>query len=89
MSPAGWSCRIVGDSRRPNSQNKSQNRGICNREHIPRFCELYRARGGGPPSVTMRQSHAAGGKLFVDYAADGAPVVVGRLTDEHVWTPNK
>ncbi|MET4519311.1 transposase [Bradyrhizobium sp. I1.7.5] len=38
--------------------------------------------------MTMRQSHAAGDKLFVDYAADGEPVVVGH-TDEHVWTPNK
>jgi hypothetical protein len=26
--------------------------------------------------VTMRQSHAAGDKLFVDYAGDGVPVVI-------------
>jgi tetratricopeptide (TPR) repeat protein len=28
----------------------------------------------------MRQSHAAGDKLFVDYAGDGIPVVIDRLT---------
>jgi transposase len=26
----------------------------------------------------MRQSHAAGDKLFVDYAGDGVPVVIDR-----------
>lgn len=46
-----------------------------------RFCELYRARQGRR-SVTMRQAHAAGDKLFVDYAGDGVPVVVDRLTGE-------
>src|SRR5258708_34821688 len=30
----------------------------------------------------MRQSHAAGDKLFVDYAGDGVPVVIDRLTGE-------
>jgi transposase len=33
-------------------------------------------------SVTMRQTHAAGERLFVDYAGDGVPVVVDRLTGE-------
>jgi transposase len=46
-----------------------------------RFCELYRA-WEGRLSVTMRQSHAAGDKLFVDYAGDGIPVVIDRLTGE-------
>ncbi len=46
-----------------------------------RFCELYRACEGRL-SVTMRQAHAAGDKLFVDYAGDGVPVVVDRLTGE-------
>lgn len=46
-----------------------------------RFCELYRAWEGRLP-VTMRQSHAAGDKLFVDYAGDGVPVVIDRLTGE-------
>ncbi len=32
--------------------------------------------------MTMRQAHAAGDKLFVDYAGDGVPVVVDRLTGE-------
>jgi transposase len=45
-----------------------------------RFCELYRG-WEGRLSVTMRQSHAAGDKLFVDYAGDGVPVV-DRLTGE-------
>lgn len=30
--------------------------------------------------MTMRQLHAAGHKLFVDYAGDGVPVVTDRLT---------
>jgi transposase len=30
----------------------------------------------------MRQTHAAGERLFVDYAGDGAPVVIDRLTGE-------
>src|ERR1700758_1496273 len=46
-----------------------------------RFCELYRA-WEGKLSVTMRQSHAGGDKLFVDYAGDTAPVVIDRLTGE-------
>ena len=46
-----------------------------------RFCELYRA-WEGRLSVTMRQSHPAGDKLFVDYAGDGVPVVIDRLTGE-------
>lgn len=46
-----------------------------------RFCELYRAFAR-TFSVTMRQTHAAGERLFVDYAGDGVPVVVDRLTGE-------
>ena len=46
-----------------------------------RFCELYRAFEGRLP-VTMRQTHVAGDKLFVDYAGDGVPVVIDRLTGE-------
>jgi len=46
-----------------------------------RFCELYRA-WEGKLSVTMRQTHAGGDKLFVDYAGDTAPVVIDRLTGE-------
>jgi hypothetical protein len=46
-----------------------------------RFCELYRA-WEGRLSMTMRQSHAAGDKLFVDYAGDGVPVVIDRRTGE-------
>jgi len=46
-----------------------------------RFCELYRSFEERLP-VTMRQSHAAGEKLFVDYAGDGVPIVIDRLTGE-------
>jgi transposase len=46
-----------------------------------RFCELYRA-WEGKRSVTMRQSHAGGEKLFVDYAGDTVPVIIDRLTGE-------
>src|SRR5690242_20378023 len=44
-----------------------------------RFCELYRAWVSRVP-VTMRQTHASGDKLFVDYAGDTVPVIVDRLT---------
>jgi len=46
-----------------------------------RFCELYRAFAK-TLSVTMRQTYAAGERLFVDYAGDGVPVVIDRLTGE-------
>ena len=44
----------------------------------PRFWELYRAFES-KLSPTMRQTHGAGERLFVDYAGDGVPVV-DRLT---------
>ncbi len=46
-----------------------------------RFCDLYRS-WEGKLSVTMRQSHAGGEKLFVDYAGDPVPVIVDRLSGE-------
>ena len=46
-----------------------------------RFCELYRS-WEGKLSVTMRQTHGGGDKLFVDYAGDTVPVIVDRLTGE-------
>ena len=46
-----------------------------------RFCELYRTFEA-KLSPTMRQTHAAGERLFVDYAGDGVPVVIDRLTGE-------
>jgi transposase len=46
-----------------------------------RFCDLYRS-WEGRLSVTMRQSHAGGEKLFVDYAGDTVPVIVDRLSGE-------
>ena len=42
-----------------------------------RFCELYRG-WASRISVTMRQSHAGGDKLFVDYAGDTVPVIIDR-----------
>ena len=44
-----------------------------------RFCELYRT-WASRLSVTMRQTHAGGDKLFVDYAGDTVPVIVDRLS---------
>jgi DNA replication protein DnaC len=35
----------------------------------------------------MRQTHAAGERLFVDYAGDGVPVVIDRLTGEVRMAP--
>jgi transposase len=46
-----------------------------------RFCELYRS-WEGKLSVTMRQTHVGGDKLFVDYAGDTMPVIIDRLTGE-------
>jgi len=46
-----------------------------------RFCELFRA-WEGKLAVTMRQTHIAGEKLFVDYAGDRVPVIIDRLTGE-------
>src|SRR6516225_926283 len=46
-----------------------------------RFCELYRS-WEGKLSVTMRQTHVGGDKLFVDYAGDTVPVTIDRLTGE-------
>jgi len=46
-----------------------------------RFCELYRGFES-TLSPTMRQTHAAGERLFVDYAGDGVAVVIDRLTGE-------
>ena len=46
-----------------------------------RFCELYRGFET-KLSPTMRQTHAGGERLFVDYAGDGVPVVIDRLTGE-------
>src|SRR6202040_1970896 len=51
-------------------------------------CERWLASGGfyrafeSRLPVTMRQTHAAGERLFVDYAGDGVPVVIDWLTGE-------
>jgi transposase len=42
-----------------------------------RWCELYRA-WEGRLSPTMRQSHLAGERLFVDYAGQTVEIVDGR-----------
>src|SRR5487761_2795434 len=46
-----------------------------------RFCELFRGFEK-TLSPTMRQSHAAGERLFVDYAGDGVPVLIDNRTGE-------
>lgn len=58
-------------------------------EYIAANRSGYSARGsdlyGGfekTRSVTMRQTHGAGERPFVDYAGDGVPVVIDRLTGE-------
>jgi len=43
-----------------------------------RFCDLYR-NWASRLSVTMRQTHSGGDKLFVDYAGDAVPVIIDRL----------
>src|SRR3979490_3610394 len=43
-----------------------------------RFCELYRG-WASRISVTTRQTHAGGDKLFVDYAGDAVRGILGRL----------
>lgn len=40
-----------------------------------RYCDLYRGWAMKPP-VTIRQDHAAGDKLFVDYAGDTVTVLL-------------
>ena len=52
-----------------------------------RFCDLFRGWEGRLP-VTMRQTHAGGEKLFVDYAGDKVPVVdrlTGEIRDAHIF----
>ncbi|WP_287003549.1 IS21 family transposase [Sphingobium sp.] len=46
-----------------------------------RFCDLFRRWEGRLPLV-MRQSHAGGERLFLDYAGDTVPVVINRRTGE-------
>ena len=48
--------------------------------HYSRFCELYRG-WASRISVTMRQTHAGGDKLFVDYTGDTVPVIICRSMD--------
>jgi transposase len=45
------------------------------------FCVVYRSFEK-TLWVTMRKTHAAGERLFVDYAGDDVPVVIDRLTGE-------
>src|SRR5690349_18467480 len=46
-----------------------------------RFCDLYRSWRAKLP-FTMRQTHAGGDKLFVEYAGDTVSVIVDRVTGE-------
>src|SRR6185503_2663781 len=48
---------------------------------VPLFALLRAVPGLGLAHlVTMRQTHAGGDKLFVDYAGDTVPVVIDRLS---------
>ena len=52
-----------------------------------RYCDLFRRWEGRLPLV-MRQSHAGGERLFVDYAGDTVPVVdrkTGEVRDAHIF----
>lgn len=53
-----------------------------------RFCELYRG-WASRVSVTMRQTHAGGDKLFVDYAGDTVPVSVENGCRSHLFTGSR
>jgi len=53
-----------------------------------RFCELYRS-WEGRLSVTMRQSHVGGDKLFVDYAGDGGAISPIRSTSLGFSAPER
>ncbi len=46
-----------------------------------RWCDLFR-NWEGRLSLVMRQSHAGGEKMFVDYAGDTVPVLIDRRTGE-------
>ena len=48
-----------------------------------RFCDLYIDWRRGV-SATMRQTHVAGEKLFVDYAGDTVPVFDGATGEERI-----
>src|SRR6202035_3391662 len=71
----------VADSHAPRNNTPETRLPGCPVEYIAenpggysysRFCELYRAFESRLP-VTMRQTHPAGERLFVDYAGDGVP----------------
>jgi len=47
---------------------------ICDRQHISRFCQLFR-EFERRLSPTMRQQHVAGQKGFVDYSGKRVPIV--------------
>ena len=49
-----------------------------------RWCELYRA-WEGRLSPTMRQSHPAGERLFVDYAGQTVEIVDGEVREAQVF----
>src|ERR1041384_8341560 len=52
-----------------------------------RFCGLCRG-WTSHISVTMRQTHAGGDKLFVDYAGDTVPVIIDRRASKHRPAPS-
>lgn len=54
---------------------------VANPYGYSRFCELYHSFASRL-SPTMRQSHVAGDKMFVDYAGDTVPVLVDPRTGE-------
>ncbi len=51
-------------------EEKERNPDFCSYGH---FCRLYKAWRKGM-DISMRQSHKAGEKLFIDYAGTGIPI---------------
>jgi transposase len=52
-----------------------------------RFCDFY-SEWRRSVSATMRQTHAAGEKLFVDFAGDTVPVInplTGKIRPAHIF----
>src|ERR1700750_1345353 len=68
-------------ARHPDDAVGRVHRALPRRVSHSRFCELYRG-WASRLSVTMRQAHLGGDKLFVDYAGDTVPVVVDWLTGQ-------
>jgi transposase-like protein len=71
-----WQASIASSSASTSRWRSSGTNTLSAIYRYSRFCELYRS-WEGKLSVTMRQTHVGGDKLFVDYAGDTVPVSPG------------